>query len=165
MTLYRRCRRCKADKSPSVKRLCEACRPVAETRIRRYVACRICGRDKVRDAQDTCARCRPRVYRNRAEWRRRRLDTVLTHYGGKCACCGETEREFLHIDHVDGGGKAHRRALGGNRIEAWLLRHGLPEGFRVLCANCNLALGRLGFCPHNPAVKTEAKVIPLRRET
>ena len=30
----------------------------------------------------------------------------------------------------------------------WLLRHGFPEGFRVLCHNCNQAIGVYGACPH-----------------
>jgi ribosome-binding ATPase YchF (GTP1/OBG family) len=27
---------------------------------------------------------------------------VLKHYGNRCSCCGETEIEFLAIDHVNG---------------------------------------------------------------
>jgi hypothetical protein len=35
---------------------------------------------------------------------------VLAHYGRSCACCGTTAR--LEIDHVNGGGTEHHRALG-----------------------------------------------------
>lgn len=38
---------------------------------------------------------------------------VFEIYGNKCSCCGETERLFLTIDHVNGGGNAHRRKVGG----------------------------------------------------
>ena len=75
---------------------------------------------------------------------------VLAHYGNKCACCGETEPLFLTIDHVyDDGGK-HRAEIGaGGKIYNWLLDHNFPEGFQVLCYNCNCGRYRNGgICPH-----------------
>lgn len=78
---------------------------------------------------------------------------VLSHYSdGKleCACCGEDVYEFLSIDHIGGGGNAHRKALkrGGYSFYYWLKKNGYPPGFRVLCYNCNLARGFYGYCPH-----------------
>lgn len=78
-------------------------------------------------------------------------DRAVEHYGGKCACCGETERAFLVIDHIHGGGNEHRKQekiTGANNIGAWLKKHGYPEGFQVLCANCNTAKEKEGGCPH-----------------
>lgn len=72
---------------------------------------------------------------------------ILQEYGGKCACCGETNLAFLCIDHVDSGGLEHRRQIN-NEIYTWLKRQGFPkEGFQVLCFNCNLAKGLYGECP------------------
>lgn len=84
---------------------------------------------------------------------------VIDAYGGKCACCGEITLVFLTIDHIDGNGAEHRRRMaaetGSNWGQAgtptyrWLRKNGFPEGFRVLCANCNC--GRHwngGTCPH-----------------
>jgi hypothetical protein len=31
----------------------------------------------------------------------------------------------------------------------WLKRNNYPTGFRVLCHNCNLAIGFYGYCPHH----------------
>lgn len=45
------------------------------------------------------------------EYRTRLKLEVLAHYGGKCACCSVTESIWLTIDHVDGGGAEHRKAL------------------------------------------------------
>lgn len=77
---------------------------------------------------------------------------VLRHYGPDCACCSEARVEFLAIDHTDGGGTQHRLSLGargrGISFYAWLIKQGLPEGYRVLCHNCNTALGLYGYCPH-----------------
>ncbi len=83
---------------------------------------------------------------------RRRLlrAECIERYGNRCACCGETRKEFLAIDHINGGGKRHRKALnlGGSDFYRWLKRNHFPKGFRVLCHNCNLALGFYGYCPH-----------------
>lgn len=81
------------------------------------------------------------------EWNRRKREQVIAHYGGACACCGETHYEFLTIDHINGNGNAHRREVGAN-IAHWLVKNGFPPGFRLLCANCNFALGNYGICPH-----------------
>lgn len=79
---------------------------------------------------------------------------LLSHYSGggvpHCACCGERHVEFLSLDHIDGGGSRHRAEVGsGNKFYLWLIREGLPSGFRVLCMNCNFSLGRRGYCPHD----------------
>ena len=74
----------------------------------------------------------------------------LIRYGGdppRCACCGERLWEFLSIDHIDGGGKAHISSIGFT-LTRWLKRRGYPRGFRVLCHNCNFAIGHYGSCPH-----------------
>lgn len=71
----------------------------------------------------------------------------LTHYGGICACCGEGKYEFLAIDHINGGGNKHRKIIGHNFVR-WLKKNNYPEGFRVLCHNCNNSLGHYGYCPH-----------------
>lgn len=66
-----------------------------------------------------------------------------------CQCCKEDRMEFLSIDHIDGGGAEHRKALGGTTIYLWLSKMEYPEGFRVLCHNCNQAIGQHGYCPHH----------------
>lgn len=75
---------------------------------------------------------------------------VLSHYSNgtpKCACCGETKLEFLSLDHINGGGKKHIQSIGYN-LSAWLRKNNYPEGYRVLCHNCNFALGHYSYCPH-----------------
>jgi len=74
---------------------------------------------------------------------------VLSHYGGKCACCGETELSFLELDHINGRGNEHRRNLGGgNHFFHNLKKYGYPEGLQVLCANCHCSKHFLGECVH-----------------
>ena len=88
---------------------------------------------------------RQAIYQQRARMK------VLNRYGGKCDCCGETREEFLCIDHIAGvgAGRRHRKNMKRASIYLWLLFHGCPqEGFRILCYNCNCAIGFRGYCPH-----------------
>lgn len=76
---------------------------------------------------------------------------VYEAYGNRCVCCGESNLGFLSIDHIKGGGRAHRQEVGGG-VQLWrlIIKAGFPEDFQLLCYNCNL--GRYhngGVCPHN----------------
>jgi len=103
---------------------------------------------------------RRRYWENRDEYNQRSKEQhrkyrglVLEYYGSICACCGEAQKEFLSIDHINGGGYKHRKevgALGGSGFYRWLINNNYPEGYRVLCHNCNLSLGHYGYCPHSP---------------
>lgn len=78
---------------------------------------------------------------------------VIGHYGGKCACCGEEQIEFLTIDHMNNDGSKHRKSLGirkggGVKFYRWLRNNKFPPGFQVLCFNCNATKYLFGVCPH-----------------
>lgn len=90
---------------------------------------------------------RERSLAHSKKYARKIREAVLAAYGGKCACCGEVAYEFLTIDHINGGGRKHRSEVGFNICRV-LHREGFPPGYRVLCWNCNCALGRYGRCPH-----------------
>lgn len=88
----------------------------------------------------------------------RRKELVLMHYGnGECACCKETCRSMLTVDHVNGDGSAHRKTLCGGKsrkdtsvdMYGWLVKNDFPDGFQVLCYNCNISKHRNGnVCEH-----------------
>jgi hypothetical protein len=89
---------------------------------------------------------------------RKVIPLVLGHYSGGsfvCACCGQSERDFLTIDHVDGQGNRMARELGvprgGSELYRWLVRNQFPSGFAVLCANFNSSKGKHGLCVHKRA--------------
>lgn len=86
---------------------------------------------------------------------------VIQAYGGRCACCGESNFYFLQLDHIKGGGGKHRKTIGrssnSTHFYRWLIEQQFPKGFRLLCANCNCALGYYGFCPH----QGRGKQLPL----
>lgn len=88
---------------------------------------------------------------------------VLSHYSGgepRCACCSELHIDFLTIDHVNGGGNEHRRhenISGSTSFYRWLRDRGFPDGFQVLCWNCNCAK-RDGICPHKRGISLEEEI-------
>lgn len=76
---------------------------------------------------------------------------VIEGYGARCRCCGETEWKFLTLDHVNGGGKQHRKRVSATQIYRNIIKAGFPPEFQVLCWNCHMAKDRRGGCPHQAA--------------
>lgn len=74
--------------------------------------------------------------------------TVMQGYGGLCVCCGESNIEFLNIDHVDGGGTEERKQRQTQSTYRNIIEDGFPDRYRVLCANCNFSWVAYGYCPH-----------------
>jgi hypothetical protein len=87
--------------------------------------------------------------------------SVITHYGGnppKCACCGETILKFLTIDHMYKNGRKERKELKrwGLPFYQWLVQNNFPEGYQVLCFNCNCGRAiNKGICPHKEGIIDE----------
>lgn len=74
---------------------------------------------------------------------------LIAGYGSKCVCCGETEPDFLELDHVNGGGASEYRKNPPLNVYRRLVREHFPEGYQLLCSNCNLGRWRNGgLCPH-----------------
>lgn len=98
--------------------------------------------------------CKQYRIRKKKEIQERRLKfkiEVFSHYGQVCNCCGESNIHFLTIDHVGGGGNAHRRTnkiWSGTSTYIWLRKNNYPTGFQVLCFNCNMAKRTSDVCPH-----------------
>lgn len=83
--------------------------------------------------------------RLRAQARRLKVRVkVLGYYSNNtfhCAECGYDDVRALSIDHINGGGNKHRKEIGTGDLYSWLKRNNFPEGFRVLCMNCQFLTG------------------------
>lgn len=71
--------------------------------------------------------------------------TVMDHYSngtGKCACCG-TDRS-LCLDHI----KPILRSKNGAKKTDYrkIIKDNFPEGYQVLCFDCNNSKGRYDKC-------------------
>ena len=79
-----------------------------------------------------------------------------------CKCCGENFHvDFLALDHIAGRrtmnseqkllDKGYSSKLRGKGLNSWIIKNDFPEGFQVLCTNCNFAKGmkkNKNLCPH-----------------
>lgn len=102
----------------------------------------------------------------------RRKYRVLSHYSNGvpvCACCGESLIGFLTLDHINGDGAQHRKALGihggGYSFYGYIEKENYPSGYRVLCFNCNCSLGFMGYCPHTAPERAAETLDRLRHRT
>lgn len=80
--------------------------------------------------------------------RKKVREKVLNFYGNKCACCNESISQFLTIDHINGNGNKHLKEVKKRTLYSWLLKNNFPDGYQILCYNCNCAKGHYGVCPH-----------------
>lgn len=82
---------------------------------------------------------------------RRLVIGAYSNQANNCSCCGESEFDFLTIDHINGkstdvrGGASPRC---GYPLYRWLVRNEFPQGYQVLCMNCNVSKGKRGICAH-----------------
>lgn len=97
-----------------------------------------------------CNGCARSTSLSRLAFKERCRDKVFAHYGQRCVCCGETIRAFLVVDHIGGGGHAHREAeaYAAGNIYGWLVKNDFPDLFQILCSNCNHATKDGKPCPH-----------------
>lgn len=132
----KRCAKCLETIKASVKRKREKWKENGQ--------CIRCGGES--NWEKHCPKCRARQVAFMRQYRHRVFDA----YGGyKCACCGETEYEFLTIDHVNNDGAQHRSRVGSRGIYRDIVKQGFPAGpYQVLCMNCNWGKRRHGVCPH-----------------
>lgn len=144
---------CHPDKPLRGRGLCGACynRWWAEQNPERHAANRARQRDHARTWQRKYDK---RRHPQKLLWEKQNLAklraTVLAGLGGKCSCCGETQNEFLTLEHVNGGGRAHRKAARSlYRVYHDVIDSGFDRSkYDVLCYNCNCSRGRWGYCPH-----------------
>ena len=81
---------------------------------------------------------------------------VLQHYSKVlsnsdipcCRCCGENSyTEFLDVDHIAGKKQmdsipelvklGYSSTKSGGGLHRWLIDNNYPDGFQILCKNCN----------------------------
>jgi len=132
-------------------------------RARRLGRCTQCNKVSDQPDKSMCSLCTPEFAKVAKKYHESLRRDAFNAYGGpQCACCGTLVDEFLTMDHIEGGGAAHRAELRGNKNQSggggiklylWMKRMGYPPGFQVLCMNCNFTKGKYGVCPHQRDVQ------------
>ena len=102
-------------------------------------ACKVCAKQQGREHRN---RHPERVYLRELAAKNELKHEVFSQYcdeGVKCKRCGFSDLRALTIDHIDGNGNQHRKSIGRNSgctFYRWLKQQAYPEGFQVLCMNC-----------------------------
>lgn len=146
------CKRCESKRTDARRRLyvenglCHCGRPRC---VESNSYCAVCRAARLKWASENLEQKRAQSIEYRAATKR----AAFAAYGNKGACCGESNFEFLEIDHIGGWGKNHRNVqgqkIGGNALYRWLRNHNYPQdGFRILCGSCHGAISYYGYCPH-----------------
>ena len=72
-------------------------------------------------------------------------------YGDRCVCCGESNKKFLTLDHIQNDGWKEKQ-FGKHRKSNWYklaIKHPDKNRFQILCWNCNMGKAKNGgVCPH-----------------
>ena len=79
----------------------------------------------------------------------------------KCQYCDEKELCILTVDHINGGGRQHTKEVGS--LYPWLKLNGYPEGFQILCWNCQFRKKNLEAKPLNPTVRQLQKAAYVQK--
>jgi len=153
---------CKRIPEPG-RKLCSRCAARANKRRKQRIANRLCN-NCTRPAdfgKKRCTRCREwsRVYSSAHKVSKQQAaryrKIVFDFYGGLCVCCGEANRVFLTIDHINGRTleqKTERGERGYFKFARAILKDKPRTDIRILCYNCNCGRERNGgVCPHQDA--------------
>ena len=65
---------------------------------------------------------------------------VVAHYSiGEMCCrnCRYSNIKGLQVDHINGKGRQHNTSIKTS-LYNWLIKNDFPEGFQILCRNCNV---------------------------
>lgn len=77
---------------------------------------------------------------------------MIVCYGGRCACCGESNEAFLTIHHINGNGNQHRKE-GRSKVFEQITQEADRSKYLLLCFNCHSAGHTIEGCPHPNGVK------------
>lgn len=82
-------------------------------------------------------------------YKRSLQEIIFIYFKEKCNCCGEDNKHFLQIDHINNDGYLDRKIRRKDYLKYYtnIIRN--IDNFQLLCANCNFGkLMNEGICPH-----------------
>lgn len=94
-----------------------------------------------------CKICNKKLYEKcrinyrQKNYRYKKKFIIIAHYSmGEMCCrnCRFNNIKALQVDHIKGNGAEHRRTFKySSQLYEWIVKNDFPDGFQILCANCN----------------------------
>jgi len=108
------------------------------------------------------AKVRPEINASETARRRKdRLDALDAYSEGEphCLHCGETQIEFLTLDHISGReSMGHAKHVKGKTLYSKLRREKYPPGMQILCWNWNEIKGKADLWRKSPKTKKGIRI-------
>lgn len=81
-------------------------------------------------------------------------DVVNFYSLGRMCCqnCQQDDIEVLTVDHINNDGNVHRKSIkstGGSPFYQWIRNNNFPDGFQILCFNCQMRKQRIEAAKKN----------------
>lgn len=102
-----------------------------------------------------CDACKIKSRQSWKKGKQKCWKTIFEYLGDICVCCGESNKKFLTIDHINNDGYKEKKepyGKGSNialKYAAKIRRGEKIENLQILCFNCNCGKARnKGICPH-----------------
>ena len=81
-----------------------------------------------------------KIKKDKSNYNRTAFLECVSHYShgtNRCSWddCDEDRLDTYTIDHIDGGGRKHKREKNIGNIYHWLRKNNFPEGYQIICAN------------------------------
>lgn len=151
------CSRCGVTPVVHTGRICEKCLGYAAEYRKVLLDQGLCLKCKVnphRPNRTRCQECNDATVASNKKANVGYIEKFYELYGNACNCCGESERKFLNVDHVNNDAWIEKQEKGyrSNNISIMrrIMRSGIKdENFQILCFNCNCGKQlNNGVCPH-----------------
>lgn len=99
--------------------------------------------------------------RNKKRYQKLKMKVLSFYSNGelKCKCCSDNRYCFLTIDHIVPVIKKLGARENTGFLYHRLLKHNFPNGFQVLCMNCNKLKNTKVKCPCKKIIKKEKRPI------
>lgn len=139
------------ESKPTSKSMKLASQRLRRSKARNGGICQTCSVKELDNNTSVCNKCKESHRSVKSKRIREMKIKVISHYGGKCKCCGEDRLLFLNIDHINGNGNKHRKSIprGSGEVYKWIIKNNFPDVLQILCWNCNCSRQfNNGICPH-----------------
>ena len=145
----KRCSKCKTTKRKeefsrnknSSDGLCHWCKKCSRRKENLAYKNPVVRKQRLERAKEAYRQNPEKHHARKRDYYKKIVEEVFKLLGNKCKKCGEADKRLLQIDHINGGGRKHKKSLDNswwryyNCVKKSVKKN--KKEYRLLCANCN----------------------------